>query len=283
MKKHSAFSLIELSIVILVIGILIAGVTQSSRLIKAFRLQTAINLTTNSPVTGIPNLFAWYETSLDSSFISSQTENNSQISTWYDNNTQYVNKNNAVQSTSANQPLFIKNVFDGAIPAIRFDGVNDNLPFDGTLLANSSYTIFIVEERRSNKATACFIRGSASGTNLNLTLCYDTNYVAFAHFNNDIDYAIPAYTSPIVRMHTFQFSTINGKSYWMNGGSTPELSDSSQTTPVSSYAGAVIGGQGSYYYYGDIGEIIIYNRALKNEERQSIEDYLSKKYKIAIS
>jgi len=49
--KNTGFSLIELSIVILIIGILVSGVTQSSRLIRQIRIQSARNLTVNSPIT----------------------------------------------------------------------------------------------------------------------------------------------------------------------------------------------------------------------------------------
>lgn len=45
MKNKKAFSLIELSIVILIIGIIVAGVTQGLRLINAFRLSSAKSLT----------------------------------------------------------------------------------------------------------------------------------------------------------------------------------------------------------------------------------------------
>jgi hypothetical protein len=38
----------------------------------------------------------------------------------------------------------------------------------------------------------------------------------------------------------------------------------------------------STYYDGDIGEIIIFDRALKTEERQSIEKYLGQKWGIKI-
>lgn len=48
MKKNSAFSLIELSIVILIVGIIIAGVTQSSSLIRKMRLSSARQLTSTS-------------------------------------------------------------------------------------------------------------------------------------------------------------------------------------------------------------------------------------------
>ena len=67
-KNLKAFSLIELSIVILIIGILVAGVTQSSRLIREFKLTTAKNLTRNSPVSSIKGLYFWFETTSESSF-----------------------------------------------------------------------------------------------------------------------------------------------------------------------------------------------------------------------
>ncbi len=47
-NEKLAFSLIELSIVVLLIGILIAGVTQGSRLIRQSKIKTAQNLTKNS-------------------------------------------------------------------------------------------------------------------------------------------------------------------------------------------------------------------------------------------
>jgi len=55
-KISQAFSLIELSIVILIIGILVAGVTQSSRLVTQFRLLSARNMTQSSPVPTIKDL-----------------------------------------------------------------------------------------------------------------------------------------------------------------------------------------------------------------------------------
>ena len=46
-KLVKAFSLIELSIVILIIGILVTGIVQSSRLVNQMKLQTARNLPRN--------------------------------------------------------------------------------------------------------------------------------------------------------------------------------------------------------------------------------------------
>lgn len=91
MKK--AFSLIELSIVVLIIGILVAGVTQSSRLIRKMSLATAQSLTRSSPVNSIKDIVGWWETCLDESFGGTQPEEDQNggtdgISTWYDLNPQ---------------------------------------------------------------------------------------------------------------------------------------------------------------------------------------------------
>ena len=72
-RKNSAFSLIELSIVILIIGILIAGVTQGSKLYIKFKIATAQALTRSSPVNGVKDLAVWYETSLTESFNSTDS------------------------------------------------------------------------------------------------------------------------------------------------------------------------------------------------------------------
>ncbi len=50
MKRQNlkAFSIIEISVAILVIGILVAGITQASRLVGESGLRVARNLTTNS-------------------------------------------------------------------------------------------------------------------------------------------------------------------------------------------------------------------------------------------
>ncbi len=284
MKK--AFSLIELSIVLLIIGILLAGITQSSRLIKQFRLKTAQTLTKGSPVASIKDLGLWYETSMEDSFIAAETEDTLPLSTWYDINPQSTAKNNAAQATSGNKPKYYENIFNNTIPAIRFDGANDFMTFDGTILVGSDYTIFIVEQRRDNDNESFFFGGTDSTSAANLHIGYrDTDTITQAHFASDLNYNIAAYSAPIPRIHSFMFSASAGKKYWMNGGTTPEASDSSQTTALISYAGAALGGYRSNgnYYNGDLAEIIVFTRALKIEERQAIETYLGKKYNIVIS
>ncbi|MFM7682251.1 MAG: prepilin-type N-terminal cleavage/methylation domain-containing protein, partial [Bacteroidota bacterium] len=61
MNKKLAFSLIELSIVILIIGILVAGVTQSSRLVAQMRLASAQSVTRSADISSIRDMVFWAE------------------------------------------------------------------------------------------------------------------------------------------------------------------------------------------------------------------------------
>ncbi len=66
MKKHknkNAFSIIEIAIVILVIGIFIAGIVTANYLYDRAILATAKGLTKGSPIPSIKELGLWLETS----------------------------------------------------------------------------------------------------------------------------------------------------------------------------------------------------------------------------
>lgn len=282
MKK--AFSLIEVSIVILIIGILISAISQGGVFINKSRLSNAQSLTQNSVVNHISDLVAWYETSLESSFPINEQNDQGFISTWYDNSPGAITRNNATQSANTNKPKFYENIFNGAIPGIRFDGSNDLMPFDGSAIINSSYTIFVVEQRRSSASSNYFLGGTTLSQNQNLVLGYRNNTtVTQAHFSNDMDVTIAAYSSPKPTIHTFQFDSTNGKKYWSNGGATPDATNSGQTAAITSYTGSALGRYNTGYYNGDLAEVIIFKRILKGDERQNIENYLSKKYGISIS
>lgn len=79
LKQYKAFSLLEVSAVILIIGILIAGVVTANSLIDKSRLASAKTLTTSSPVNGVKDLALWLETSVDSSFDEADVGNGNTI------------------------------------------------------------------------------------------------------------------------------------------------------------------------------------------------------------
>jgi prepilin-type N-terminal cleavage/methylation domain-containing protein len=289
MSRNSklGFSLIELSVVILVIGILVVGITQGSRIISEAKLKSARALTDSSPVNANTNLMLWFDSVSEKSFDSSASNAN-KISNWYDLNLQSVTKNNATQNTSDNQPVYYRSRING-LPAINFDGNASYMDFDGIPLVRSNYTIFVVEQRRSNSAKF-FIGGTSTSTNnQNLHLGYTTDTtLTFRQWGNDYNISpdITNYSAPIARIHAFRFSSDIGKNYHLNSISKTltDVNTPVATQGLTGFPGASIGRRATgNYYNGDIGEVIMFTRYLKDSERQAIESYLSQKWGIKLS
>ena len=130
MNKKLAFSLIELSIVILIIGILVAGVTQSSRLVAQMRLASAQSVTRSADISSIRDMVFWAETTLENGITNSsgtfQLDDGGAISSWNDINFRSNPKINVMQSNTAIQPTYKQNGING-LPSINFNGVNQML------------------------------------------------------------------------------------------------------------------------------------------------------------
>ncbi len=279
-NKLKAFSIIELSVVILIIGILISGILASNAIIKKFRIQTAQTLTISSPINGIPDSVLWLESSLDKSFKSSESSDTSSLSAWYDIR-ESVNKNNAAQSNSSNYPTYSNSINN--IQAVKFDGTNGYLSVDGSVLNNTNYTIFVLEQRDSNKSGNYFIGDSSSGnestTNKNLVLGYIADGTIKHSQSSDNSYTanISSYSasSGKPRVFTFVHDRSVGKKTYINGLLAATSTD---TNHLSGMTTLTIGKS----YQGQLGEVVIFARALTAEERQSVEDYLGKKWNSTI-
>ena len=287
--NKKAFTIIEISVVILIVSVMIAGVITSKSMLTKSRLANAQSLTQQSFVNEISNdLIAWYETSLEGSFDASEIKNDgSFITTWKDSNKSVVTKNNATAPAStANQPTLVQNVFYNSIPGLRFSG-NQYLNFDGTKFAQNSYTIFLVEQRSSIKSENYFIGGTGNSANANLSFGYETDTtILFSHYSNNFTRPVASYKPQTPIMHTFLFNNTIGKRHSINGGPIATNSPT-QTTPITSFNGAMIGGYNPSgtlkTYVGDLAEIIMFKRSLKTEEIKAIESYLGSKYGIPVS
>ena len=298
MKKNSAFSLIEISIVILVIGILIAGITQSTRLVKESGLMSARSLTQSSPVTGIKDLMSWHETSLKTSFDSNAQIDGSTIATWYDNGKQSTTQNNAIQGTISLRPLFKEYIFDGAIPAVRFDGLDDYLYISREI--SEDFTIIAVFKTTGGSTlTGTNWYGGAgivdaevvgAAKDFGLTIQKSGRILAGTGGNSDTTiFHNGLYNNGRAHMVFFTRTQSSGTiKLYADGGKTALASSSSTgtsalTSPARITFGSLQNLAAGRYLDGDVAEIIIYSRALTTEERESIATYLSRKYKIKIT
>jgi len=289
-EHNKAFSLIELSIVILIIGILVAGVTSSSRLIARMKVITAQNLTRNSPISSIKDLSVWYETSLDESFDNAEESDDSLISTWFDMNPQSTFKVNALQANVGNKPKFKVNIFNG-LPGILFNGSSNFLLANSVGINGKGLTIFLVAKRNAYSSPSGIMSGlMVGGTDDFAAGCFQTFYdqnsaqyftVSTGTWFSVVSQPSPADNTPFISSTIFNGS--NNISYLNNFVGTTV--NGSPTFLVDRlYIGSRFTGNNvNSYFNGYIAEIIIYNRGLNTEERIAVTAYLSKKYNIKAS
>jgi len=296
-----AFSLVEISVVVLIIGILIAGISKGADLYQDFRLTTARKLTLNSRVGRIPNLEIWFETTLENSLASGTTTytnlakpaESTPIGRWNDLNPNIIfnSRNHATQTNLANQPTYIKNGINN-LPSLNFDGSNDHFFYNGNFFINSDYTVFVIEERKSNKDNNFFLCGQEGEADKNIAMGYrlseSNNTILLGQWLYDVAKSIPTYSSPVSRMHSFVFSKnigtpYTGKTIYTNGGGKVQNNNPNYAIPITSYNGSSIGNIVNLdFYEGYISEIIMFSRALNDNERREIEEYLSQKWSIRL-
>ena len=280
-KKNSskAFSLIELSIVILIIGILVAGVTQSSRLVKQVKLMSARSITLSSPVPTIKNLVAWYESTSEKSFNDSEASDQSLLKNWYDINLQSSIKLDASQSNDANKPIY---AFDEStnLPIVKFiDQDFFNLPDATVPFNNMPYTVFFVS--RADSMCNCGILGSGTYSTNNATNAF--RYDGANGLNNYwwyVDLYMPnTITLKKLTIIDITYDLAKREGYVDGVLKVTTPSSNRASTSINNTIGRTLPGE---FLIGSIGEIIIFDRALNTEERKSIENYLSKKWSIKL-
>lgn len=299
-NKNRAFSLIELSIVILIIGILIAGVTQGSRLVGASRLQTAQTLTQSSPVASLSGLSLWLETSTERSFTESEVEDEGALTLWNDINPQVTNNLRFVAST--NDVTYESNGING-LPSVEFSGAATQIGFIGDVTTSpsefivapySSYTFFIVHKVANKTAAQTLIYNGNEGvdgigisTTTDGFISLDGAFTsvagtdAFTDGAGQITVVTIAPNSVLGQyvatpaVHTYIDGQVD-----VNGTNI----DAAIVTPSENfYIGNASGTANDAPLTGQISEIIVFDNVLKRADRESVEDYLAQKYSIAIA
>lgn len=296
-KKHyAAFSAIEIVTIIIVVMVILIGIMQGAKLIKAFKIHSAQSITTNSPAASIKGLVAWFETSLDTSF-NSEVDNEKElnaVSTWYDNNPQSVKKYNASQLINGKKPIHIKNAING-IPILRFNGSSQyfEIPYSKDL--NGEFSIFAVVRTISSATaygTIISSRNDEYGTTHQGYMIYSTPASLYQLWigNGATSWGALPPSVDIKKLNTVEIlsATYNGATskLYLNGTpSDPMTQTMSENTATNLRIGAGKNESSApdYYYSGDIAELIIFNRALNNDDRKSIESYLGKKFNIKVN
>ncbi len=282
--------------VILVIGVLVIGVTKGSSIIKKAKLTSAQSLTRTSPVALSKNLVVWFETTLEKSFTDSERVDTAlgatgTISTWKNLNLQSYPVGDATQATDTNKPRYVADGING-LPVLNFDGVDDyfDLP-DGTIpYGDSSYTMIVVAEIvDKNKSHQVLITSGATTANTAnaLFIYYLSPHIRSVWTSRDLNAKTTSFVNntPFIISSDYNSSTGGSEIYHngvLEGGNTRANRNSGS---VNNGIGGFSSGAAhlSGKFKGNIAEIIVFDRRLTNDERESVESYLSTKWNINLT
>lgn len=298
-NSKKAFSLVEISIVILIIGLLIAGISKASDLIFDANQSSARSITKASKVNRLPNLVLWLETTLVESIKDSERYQGSTVTTWRDINPQSTTK--FIFKNSGGTPTYVEPGKN--LPAIgSLSGTNFFTPGTETgdattvisypvneIFPSANASIFMVlksENVTADLFTFCPSAGCSAGKTISLGL--DAGKPKFI-FPNDVvdvtatttlDYNNKAPDVIIVSAEKDSAGVkiaVNGASAASTANTSTLLSSAFSTTATGLFK---IGGGAATGV--EIYEIIVFSSALNDGDRQSVEAYLAKKYNTTV-
>ena len=316
-----AYSLIEISGILLVLSIVFVGVYQGVNIFHETQISGAKSLTKSAPVMRTENVGLWYETTLDESIDKSEKNTGVKITKWFDINSQRTEKFNAFAGQSENNsnfsfdpnPLFTASgpVYQekgiNGLPSLKFtnnNSISQFLVIDPNFKINDDdFSIFIVIQ---------FINASIHGSILD-RVCLNTSLKPVASSIEAINSCNPSIiiksslpnqfystlsNDDATKVYNSQDQVFNkdrpyilGISRWYNQFFMFDI-NGKNITKIAEDAGKInflpfkIGrhaflSSANSEFY--ISEIIIINGKLKEANKKLIEKYLSKKYNIPIN
>ncbi|MCE3255109.1 MAG: hypothetical protein K0R25_603 [Rickettsiaceae bacterium] len=283
-KPRFGFSLIELSVVILVIGILVIGVTKGASIINAAKLESARSLTRNSPIVSMEGLMLWLDPVSEKSFDASESYDGGKITNWYDINQQYNSGLVATQATANRKPTYTAKAING-LPAVRFVAAN-NPYLQGTLptYTGTQLEIFIVRERVGHATNSSYMglykNGSQDNNNTESMLVWELDSTTIRTIRGNVTLA--TFTHPgdnVPYIFSVRFDGSNTISYLNGVASTPAASSATW-----GFDRIVIGNRFNFTLpvNGYIAETIVFRRVLTSNERTEVTKYLGNKWGIKI-
>jgi hypothetical protein len=220
--------------------------------------------------------------------------NNDSVGTWQD---QSGNGFHVSQDTSGYYPVYKTGIVNGQ-PVIRFTSTSDTVlshlsrPSPLTALDAADFTIFVVFANTNDEENGTLIstKDSADGTENRVAMLADsrsankvntlikasgTAYIATNDSDQGTSFRLSAAKLDGATLTAYHNGTAQADTETISGTWTNEF-----FRIGAQYYNSLAGNVYSVPLSGDIAEIIIYDSALSDPDRQSVESYLNSKYNI---
>jgi len=280
-KNNKSFSLIELSIVLIIIGLLITGVVGSKILMKKARLSGARLLTLSSPIPQIEDLVYWLEPVLDGAFqdVNGATvEWGGKVNTWV-NKAGFSGKMsaNATQTTDSLRPIALEEGVN-KLPVLSF--TNASLILNNSPKFTNEFTLFFVGTQTTTSTQVYLMGGSGWGASPALL---SNSTTAFTWYNPNESEVISTTASSGLHAIALRRKDKEDLDIFFDGALA--VSKQASTADANDFEGDSLVSIGSEdgiicNYVGEIAEIAIYDRFLTDDEILKIQNYFMQKYKI---
>jgi hypothetical protein len=182
--------------------------------------------------------------------------------------------NNATPLTSANRPHFLPSGNHG-LPAISFDGVAQWLACPNIFPIHKDYTLVVVCHDRS------FVNGQniVSGATGHALIVLNDSLPRMFQGGTIATSIVPMMTNSWSILDNGFTTSTKTADMIVNG-----LASGSGVSPTDNSDNALEIGAfgGDYTFYGEMSEVLVYDRLLSLSERQNLDAYLARKYQIRL-
>ena len=287
--NKTAFTLLEMSLVVLTISFILLFCLGRSYLIGTANITNLRKIAASSPIYDIPDNVLWLDIAQSSAF-AVYPKDKDFISSWTDSSP-YLDKNVTFSQTAIdnnNKPKFLFDTVD-SLPSLYFDGndvLNSATSITGFKMGQpNQITIFLVQKYYSPLHSSEAISWDSGSNNKVSVKASEINGLIYFEFGDTSDSggissAASGNNFPNKwNIITLKRSTAGVGSIRVNG-SPLSMADSGMANSfdVSGIDNLSIGQN----LNGALREIIIYKRDLNDMEITDIEKYLSNKWKINI-
>jgi prepilin-type N-terminal cleavage/methylation domain-containing protein len=283
-KYQKAFSLIEISIVILVIGILIAGISQAIEMFSEASLKSARNLSKSSRISRIDDLSLWLDATSDKAF-DKEKDDGSTISMWKDTNPRSTAQ--IIGNPVSSMPTYTLSAING-LPTASFKKTSSNcmtIPSQSFVNNSEDFTLYLIFSPTTLDDGIILEKNNATAAAFPFSLELFSGSYKFSIKNsaNTISVTSPKKAN-INNPNLISLSRIKGSQIEIVIDGVSATQSDTLTSSTLNNAELAIGCRNVAtplnFVSGDIGEIAFFDRNLSVKEKSDSEDYFYKKWKM---